>query len=86
MQRENVVQMRAMFSRLAQSRIADGAWSDADRIEAAASIRAALESGDAERIKTAADWLRAETAIIDAAVEKVRETVSHIKARAGAAR
>lgn len=58
----DVALMRCQFRRLAADRKASGAWSAADVDEAAESVRAALESGDAERARDAERWLCASVA------------------------
>lgn len=68
--------LQIQFKRISQQKQADGVWLKADADQVAASIKAALDSGDADRIQAVVDYLAAEyaeVAKLDARVASANE-------------
>jgi hypothetical protein len=53
----SVEQMRDHFERVAERRVREGQWSEADAAECSEHIKAAIASNDPEQIQRWADWL-----------------------------
>lgn len=73
--------VRTLFVRLARWRVAQGDWTEADKSEASASVKAAIDSGSPSRLQAAQDWIEADLVAVDAMAAQVREAVVRIKAR-----
>lgn len=76
--------MTARWKRLSAERIESGEWSELDAREMFASLKEAMESGDAVRQADAFAYVQAEAMEFEWRDEKVREAVGRMRmARSG---
>ena len=73
--------MRVSFGVVAKWRRTWGEWSEADQAEFSAEISAAIDSKDAKRIKSWADWMQGMAADVIAADAQMRARVREANAR-----
>lgn len=76
----DIEQMRKDFKRIAGRLVADG-WSDSDLNDLREAVKAAIESGEAERIDYWARWLADQAAQLEALAALCRAAEARIRAQ-----
>lgn len=74
--------LQIQFKRISQQKQDEGVWLKADVDALAASIKAALDSGDADRIQAVVDYLAAEYAEVAKLDARVASTNERLRALA----